>query len=153
MRIKSLKLSLRQNIALALTLVCAIGLTGAPKSAAQVNLGQAVRDYNAGSYSRALSEFQSLQSSYPTNALVHYYMALCEQSLGHLDQARNQFQWVISSGDARLKVLAQTGFSQLAGKSTQISYSGGSASSAVPSASSSSAAGKVKRVIEFYADW
>lgn len=124
---------------------------------------QAVADYNGGRYARALSQFQALKVLYPTNALVHYYSALCEQAVGHIPQARAEFSWVIANGPASLKGMATSGLNQLSNARTSSSSS--SSSSASPMVASNTSAGgsgssgstapkaKVKKILEFYADW
>ena len=112
---------------------------------------QAVGDYNSGKYFRALGEFKSYLSAYPNNALVHYYIALCEQGLNHLEQAKQEFQWVASHGDARLAAMAQSGIGQLANARTQISPS--SRVATIAQAPQQNSTGKVKKIIEFYAHW
>lgn len=119
---------------------------------------QAVNDYNAGRYARALGEFKEFSAAYPQNALCHYYIALCSQALGHVDKAKTEYQWVISNGDARLKGMATTGLGQLANIKTQLAFSSSttSASSGSSSGSPSSTSAprpRVKKILEFYADW
>ena len=111
-------------------------LAALPAISAPANLyAQAVADYNAGNYGKAASEFETLKASYPNNALTHYYLGLCRQALGHLDKAKQEYQWVSQYGDASLKGLANQGMSRLGGSS------------------SPAAMGKVKKILEFYADW
>lgn len=128
--------------------------------AAPVSFQQAVADYTAGRYSQANAEFETYKQAYPTNAMVHYYLALCKQALGHIEGAKAEYLWVTQNGDARLRGMAQSGFDQL----SKAKYSGTSTSvaTATPghttgtSATSSTpvvATAKVKKIIEFYADW
>src|SRR5271163_4365483 len=58
---------------------------------------EAVAQYNSGKYAQAVSSLEVVKASYPNNALVHYYMALSQQAIGHLTQAKEEYQWVISS--------------------------------------------------------
>ena len=115
----------------------------------------AVNDYNSGKYARALGTLQAVKASYPNNALVHYYIALCQQSIGHLDQARSEFQWVVASRDPRLSAMAATGLAQLAGART--SGSGGGGTAAVPFSASGggkpATSPRVKKILEFWAEW
>src|SRR5689334_9355688 len=69
------------------------------------NFNHAVADYNAGKYGQAASEFESLKAAFPTNALTRYYLALSRQALGHFDKARQEYQYVATNGDARLKAM------------------------------------------------
>lgn len=127
--------------------------------AAPVSFQQAVADYTAGKYSQANAEFETYKQAYPTNAMVHYYLALCKQALGHIEGAKAEYLWVTQNGDARLRGMAQSGFDQL----SKAKYSGTSSSSvatATPSHTATSASStpivttaKVKKIIEFYADW
>ncbi len=119
---------------------------------------QAKADYESGKYSQALATFQALSASYPTNALVHYYMALCHQNLGHMGQAKAEYQIVVSSGQPQLVPMAAKGLATLAGaRSSSSTGSSSSASSSAPSRESSTgskvAMGKVKKVLEFWAEW
>lgn len=119
---------------------------------------QAKADYDSGKYSQALAAFQALSATYPTSALVHYYMALCHQNLGHMGQAKAEYQIVVSSGQPQLVPLAAKGLATLAGaRSSSGASSSASASFSAPSHESSTgskvAMGKVKKVLEFWAEW
>lgn len=120
------------------------------------NFNQAVANYNAGKYGQAAAEFESLKSAYPNNAMTRYYLALCRQALGHFDKARDEYQFVATNGDARLKSMAQQGLSRMSGAKTSVSYSGSSSNtaSASPSAGSRpSSNGKVRKILKFTATW
>jgi tetratricopeptide (TPR) repeat protein len=82
-------------------------------SAGSENYNSGISDYNAGKYARALAQFESCQAAYPNNAMVHYYKALCLQSMGRFEQAKQEYRWVADRGDARLKSMAKTGLNQL----------------------------------------
>jgi uncharacterized protein YkwD len=103
--------------------------------AGPVSFQQAVSDYNAGKYSLALSEFESYKSAYPNYAQVHYYLALCHQSLNHVDKARAEYQWVAERASGSLKPLAAAGLAGLS-KSVGHSAAGGTATNAAYSTSS-----------------
>lgn len=121
---------------------------------AAVSFQQAVADYNAGKYSQANSEFEAYKQSYPNNALVHYYSALCKQALGQLEGAKSEYMWVTQNGDVRLKSLAQAGVANLSKvRSSTFSSAPVSSPSSSPAATSVVANAKVKKIIEFYADW
>ena len=123
-------------------------------AAPAASYNQAVKDYNAGKYAVALAEFESCKAAFPTNALVRYYTALCEQSLGRFDKAKEEFQWVATNGDARLKLMAQAGLNQLSRAHASVSHSASAGfSTATASAPSGSSQSKVRRIIDFYADW
>jgi hypothetical protein len=121
-----------------------------------MNFQQCVQEYNNGRHAQALSEFKKYEASYPNNSLVHYYIALCEQALNHLPQAKAEYQWVAQNGDAKLKAQAAAGLAQLSNVSTS---SGSSSSSsrnvAVAQSSSSSSTGrtKVRKILVFDADY
>lgn len=120
--------------------------------AAPMTFEGAVADYKAGKYQSALSMFKTINASRPNNAYVRYYMGLCQHRLGHIDQAKQEYQAVISIGDTKLRPLAQQALSQLSGAhSSSSGYSSPAGSSSTPSQTTSSR--KVKKVIEFYADW
>jgi TolA-binding protein len=133
--------------------LCLIVAAGQRPVAAQANFQQAVQDYNTGKYGRALSEFKDIEATYPTNALTHYYIALCQQSVGHIDQARQEFQWVIANGPEQLKSMAHTGLNQLTGVKTQVSSTPLIASASMPTQGSTAPKSKVRTIYEFYADW
>lgn len=119
---------------------------------------QGMADYKAGRYQQALNTFKIFAASYPNNGLVHYYLAMSHQAVGHLAQAKQEYQAAILYGDAALKQQATTGLNQLNKANTQIAYSApGASASASPArvnpGSSSQAKGKVRKIYEFYADW
>lgn len=101
--------------------------------AGPISYQTAVAEYKAGKYQSALSMFRALNASSPKNALVHYYMALCQYGLGHVEQAKQEYQIVIDSGDVRLKPLAEAGL----GKMSKIRTSGTPASSGTATGSPS----------------
>jgi outer membrane protein assembly factor BamD (BamD/ComL family) len=118
------------------TALASLLIAALPAMSAPANLyAQAVADYNAGKYGQAATEFETIKAQYPNNALTHYYLALCRQALGHLDKAKQEYQWVSQYGDASLKGLANQGMARLSGAKTP------------------AAAGKVRKILEFYADW
>jgi thioredoxin 1 len=136
-------------------------------SVASNGFNEAVLDYNDGHYARALSQFEALKTTYPNNALVRYYDGLCLQATGRLDEAKSAFTFVITCRDQRLRSLAQKGLDQLGNAHSSPPQSGASNAyvnnvittqiasapkSPIPPLSGSSS-GKVKRVLEFYADW
>ena len=132
------------------------------------HFNQAVADYNAGRYSQAAAQFESVKAAYPTNGLNRYYLALCHQALGHLDQARQEYQYVATTNDARLKALAMQGMQKLGGASRTTSTSGYNPNpAAVAAANAAMAAMKngqmgsstnpnimpVKKIYKFTAPW
>lgn len=115
--------------------LAALIVVAAPAFSAPASFPEAVADYNAGRYSMAATKFESLKQAYPTNALSHYYLGLSRQALGHLDKAKEEYQWVSTNGDPRLRALATQGLTRMGGAPTSRSN------------------GKVKRILKFTADW
>ena len=123
------------------------------------NFPQAVKDYKAKNYPKALAELKECYRQYPHNTLVRYYLALTHQQMGHVGQAKAHYKWVADNGDQNFRARAEQGYNQLAGLR--------SANNTAPPRSTSSASGgnagqqqqqqvqkeKVKRILEFYADW
>jgi tetratricopeptide (TPR) repeat protein len=128
------------------------------RSLAAPSFQEAVAQYNSGKFAQAVSTLEVVEASYPNNALVHYYMALSQQAIGHLEKAKAEYQWVISSRDPKLAPQATVGLSQLAGARTTGSGGGRTMiASAAPAPASGGGggqkAGKVKKVLDFWATW
>lgn len=138
-------------------------LAALPALSAPTNLyNQAVADYNSGKYRQAATAFETIKEASPSNAMNHYYLALCRQALGQYNKAILEYQWVSQNGDARLKGLAVQGLSRMSGVKTAVAASGltprttseplsiaaGQARSNRPPA-----VAKVKKVIKFTAAW
>jgi len=122
--------------------------------AAPVSFQQAVADYTAGKYAQASTELETYKQAYPNNAMVHYYLALCKQAMGQLEGAKKEYLWVTQNGDARLKGMAQSGFDQLSKvRSSSSSVATAPTTSSAPTSAPVVASAKVKKIIEFYADW
>lgn len=133
-----------------------------------------IKKYNAKDYQGALNDFKDVLKAKPNDGLCHYYMALCNQCLARIGEAKLHYQKVIDVGPASLKANAQAGLSQL--DKVTVRYGGGTSASTSSSASSApvvvaSAAGakdakadaktegkpeakkpNVKRIIMFYSD-
>ena len=130
-----------------------------PVLAQSVSFAQATQDYANGKYAQALAELETYRVAYPTNVQVHYYEALCYQALGRLDRARGEYDFVAKNDGGRLKIMAQQALAQLSRAHSAGSSSGGSsvATTSTPKLASASVGGsgefKVRKVIEFYADW
>lgn len=123
-------------------------------TAAPPSWNQAVADYNAGRYAQALFEFNQYKATYPTYPLVHYYLALCHQAMNHIGEARAEFDWVAQHGDARLGGMARAGAQQLSHLSTTSGGSSAPSTTTAPEAAAQTkVAARVKKIIEFYADW
>jgi len=140
-----------QSIAFIVGMLVALLIGSMSAVAAAPSFQQAVSHYNAGKYGEALGEFKQFVAAYPTNAMSHYYMALCYQSMGERSEARQEFTLTSQYGDASLKSYADKALIFLNGAS---GGRGGSAM-AVSSGSSSPAAqaSSVSEVLEFYTDW
>lgn len=115
---------------------------------------QAQADYNSGKFSQALESFKVLSAAYPSNVLVHYYLALCHQNLGHMGQAKAEYQIVVNSRQPQLAPMAAKGLATISS-----ARSGSSSSTSSPSISPETNTGvrvataKVKKVLEFWAEW
>lgn len=110
-----------------------IGGLAAPAWAAGFN--DAVAKYNSKNYQGALNEFKVIAEKEPRNALCHYYLALCNQCLARVAEAKKEYQLATQASDPGLRAMAQSGLTQL--DRVNIGSAGGSSSS---SSSSSSAA-------------
>jgi thiol-disulfide isomerase/thioredoxin len=96
-------------LATALTLIVA-----SPTQAVPTQFNQAVANYKARKYLKALQGFQQVAKKYPTDAQTQYYIALCYQGMNQVAQAKQHYAWVAqSSRDARLRGQAQLALSQL----------------------------------------
>lgn len=93
--------------------------------------------YEKKDYQGALNDFKALSAKYPTNVLCHYYMALCNQCLSRVGEAKKEYQWVIDNDRGSLANNATAGLNQLSGVNN----------------SSSKAGGSIKMVLDFYTTW
>lgn len=118
-------------------LMAAAGI-GAPAWAG--NFNDAVKKYNSKDYQGALNEFKAIAAQNPKNALCHYYLALCNQCLARVVEAKKEYQLATESSDPSLRGMAQAGLSQLE-KVNIGSVSGSGYSSASSSSLSSAASG------------
>lgn len=90
-------------------MVASAGTTSAPPT-----FDEAVKDYNAGQYQKALIKFQKFRDVNPNNLLVRYYQGLCFQGLNALDQASEEFKYVaIHDTHGELKSKAEIGLEHL----------------------------------------
>ncbi len=115
---------------------------------------QAISDYKSGQYRVALAEFTSYQAQHPANSMIHYYRALCLQNLGQFEKAKEEFRWVSEYGDVHIRPMAQIGLTQLS--RAHFSASRPTYNNSVKVATNNSSnqpKGKIKKVLEFYADW
>lgn len=128
-----------------------------PVSAAPDVFSTAKGKYEKKDYQGALNDFKALSAKYPTNVLCHYYMALCNQCLSRVGEAKKEYQWVIANDRGNLSGQATAGLNQLSGLSGGSGSSGsataGSYTSIGSAAGKSSAGGTVKMVLDFYTKW
>ena len=124
--------------------------------AASPAFDRAVSLYKSKQYAQALTSFQSAAKSNPSDAMTHYYMALCYQSMNQMTQARQEYELVASGNNPQLRTYAASGLAQLGkykptfgGSSPRLPRPGALASASVGGARPS---GRLK-VLEFYADW
>ena len=117
---------------------------------------QAVQQYKAHHFSQALPGFQAEVKRSPSNALAHYYMALCYQGMNQMALAKQEYQWVATSNNSQLRSLASAGLTQIARFPSSVA---GSTSAATPrstgsvqvTASAPKVVGRLK-VIDWYTD-
>lgn len=136
--------SLRSNwkVRLSVCLVAAlVGSAGAvvvgsfqPALAAPDVFSIAKSKYEKKDYQGALNDFKALSAKYPNNALCHYYMALCNQCLSRVSEAKREYQWVIANDRGSLSRQAAAGLNQLSGGKPSVG-------------------GQVKMVLDFYTTW
>ncbi len=136
--------SLRSNwkVRLSVCLVAAlVGSAGAvvvgsfqPALAAPDAFSTAKSKYEKKDYQGALNDFKALSAKYPNNALCHYYMALCNQCLSRISEAKSEYQWVIANDRGSLSRQAAAGLNQLSGGKPSVG-------------------GQVKMVLDFYTTW
>lgn len=81
---------------------------------AQAAFDEAMRCYRSGDYQSALVHLHSLLSTNPSQAIYHYYAALCYQGLGKLTDAEREYQCVETyATDSKIKANAKLGLEQL----------------------------------------
>lgn len=78
-----------------------------------------IKKYDSKDYQGALNEFRAVVQAHPQDGLAHYYMALCNQCLARVGEAKAEYEKVVQLGPANLKDLAQTGLNQLSKVSTR----------------------------------
>lgn len=87
----------------ALSLILTLGSASAQTSEEGVQL------YKSGKYGPALQLFEALAKKQPTNALTHYYIALCAHGMNQTARATQEYQWVVNHSKGALKTAAQNG--------------------------------------------
>jgi thioredoxin-like negative regulator of GroEL len=105
----------------ALCLSLTVGVASAQSSADGVQL------YKNGKYGPALQIFEAMAKKQPTNALTHYYIALCCQGMNQTARATQEYQWVVNNSKGALKGAAQKGLDSVSryqsGRTAQIAAS------------------------------
>lgn len=134
-----------------IALVAAFLIFSGSALAAPPSLKQAATNYKAGKYQDACNELKEIVRLQPTNMLAHYYLALSHHALSHNSDAKLEYQWVISHGDAKFRGFAQIGLNQLG--ATSVSSTAQSLSPTPVSPTPGQSKPKVAKIFEFYADW
>lgn len=98
-----------------------------------------IKKYQAKQYQAALNDFKEVVKANPSDALCHYYMALCNQCLARIGEAKLEYKKVTEIGPANLKAQAQSGLSQL--ERVSVRTGGNTGSPAAASATDSTASG------------
>lgn len=125
-----MKLSKRQLDLQARTLGLAIflALTVGGAALSAPDMQGAIKKYNAKDYQGALNDLKEFAKAKPNDGLCHYYMALCNQCLARVGEAKLHYQKVLEIGHPSLKANAQTGLNQL--EKVTVRYGGVRASGA-----------------------
>jgi tetratricopeptide (TPR) repeat protein len=114
---------------------------------------QAVREYKARRYSQAISGFRTVLTASPSDAMSHYYLALCYQGTNQISQAKQEYEWVLRmSQSPQLRNFASSGLAGLSRYRTTFGSAAADPARATPPAGAVHIVGRLK-VIEFYADW
>ncbi len=96
----------KRGNSLILAALC-LGLAFGPASAQTSEEG--VQLYKSGKYGPALQIFEALAKKQPTNAMTHYYIALCSHGMNQTARAAQEYQWVANNSKGALKKAAQNG--------------------------------------------
>lgn len=96
----------KRGNSLILAALC-LGLTLGSASAQTSEEG--VQLYKNGKYGPALQIFEALAKKQPTNAMTHYYIALCAHGMNQTARAAQEYQWVANNSKGALKKAAQNG--------------------------------------------
>lgn len=126
-----------------LCLCLSVSLSGLAAYAADAGFNQAVAMYNAGKYSVALAQFQTVSQKYPSDPLTRYYMALCYQHLNQVGQAQSLYTWVEKyARSPGLKEKARAGLDSMNQYSSARSHPGSAPPPAPPAADAKGPDGK-----------
>ncbi len=82
------------------------------------------KSYKEKKYAQALAQFRQLHNSGTCNEHIHYYMALCCQSLNQVAQARKEYEAVMKGKVPALKAYSQTALANLNRWSQHRAYEG-----------------------------
>ncbi len=74
---------------------------------------EAVQSYKDKKYSQSLAQFKRMHDAGMCNDMVHYYMALCYQSLSQIAAAKSEYYTVARSKNAALRQNAQYALASL----------------------------------------
>lgn len=122
--------------AISLALLCSAFTLGNSCFAADMQSG--IKKYQAKQYQAALNDFKEVVKANPSDALCHYYMALCNQCLARIGEAKAEYKKVTEIGPPNLKAQAQSGLSQLERVSVR---TGGNTAAASTTGTTDSASG------------
>jgi thiol-disulfide isomerase/thioredoxin len=143
---------------LAVAVMCQPATVTASLAAPPAGMGKAIQAYNSRQYAVALTQFEQISKTAPTDGLTHYYMGLCFQGLSQFSAARQQYRWVASYGDASMRPSAFAALCQLDSyESKQASLHQNTVASSTQVASAKpevkpAFAGRLK-VLEFSTQW
>lgn len=88
---------------------------------------EGVQLYKSGKYGPALAIFEAIAKKQPTNAMTHYYIALCAHGMNQTARAAQEYQWVSTHSSGALKKAAESGLDSVtrysSGRSAQVAAS------------------------------
>lgn len=155
MSVSTSKARLAKMVVLSIIMSFVVVCSGTIRCHAAPGFNDAVTQYNAGHHSQALSIFQMYASAYPTNALCHYYMALCLQAMARPLQSRNEYQLAMQYGDQSIKNLSAVGLQRIGRLTSSSASSSRPIGRTLTSPPGTRAASQqhVKKILEFYTSW
>lgn len=131
----------RGNSTKAIALALAGSALALGNSCFAADMQSGIKKYQAKQYQAALNDFKEVVKANPSDALCHYYMALCNQCLARIGEAKLEYKKVTEIGPPNLKAQAQSGLSQLEKVSVRTGGNSGSASTTATTDSTGGAAG------------
>lgn len=99
-----------------------------------------IAKYNAKQYQAALNDFKDVAKANPRDGLCHYYMALCNQCLARVGEAKAEYEKVMQLGPENLKPNAQKGLDLLSKVTGRTGGVSGSPTAVASTAGTSAAA-------------